>query len=328
MYSGEQRYSRRPSTFRGAPAFGWPRAASPSPSPSSPPRGASHEVRRCNSRRRRLRRRRRASRRTPAVRPLEELPSSSSVICATIGRSLTSRTPGSRSGSRGGRRRSPERTGRPPGREGLRLLAEETPGLVQRGGSPRLDPDPQRADRPGHVPAGRCLARDPRGLLVDGPQPVLEAVMPQLDAVRRKGVGLDDVGSGLHVGPVNLAHQGGIRQGQLVEGAIDEHAPVVELGAEPPVEDDERVLQKLQERPRRGGMAAVYTTERARAGKGEGSPLPAQCGTESIRYSRILMTTLRFCERPDRVPLSATGFVSPKEMEVMRCSGIPPVSFR
>ena len=106
-----------------------------------------------------------------------------------------------------------------------RLFLECVARLVDTGLSPRLDPDPERTDRSGHVGATRSgRARDPRPLHIDRAQPVAEPERPELGAVRPERVGLDDVRPGSQVLIVHFAHQLGRRDIEGVEALVDEHA--------------------------------------------------------------------------------------------------------
>ena len=65
----------------------------------------------------------------------------------------------------------------------------------------------------------------------------LEAVGPELEAMRAEGVGLDDVGPRLEVVLVDAAHEVGVREVQLVEAAVHEHAAGVQHRAHGAVAD-------------------------------------------------------------------------------------------
>ena len=101
--------------------------------------------------------------------PSSVLPSSSVVICATIGRSDTLRTASiaARNLVQVAERLEDEQIDAAVGQR-LRLLAEVLARLVDAGLAPRLDADAERADRAGDVGAvARGMPRDPRALFVD-----------------------------------------------------------------------------------------------------------------------------------------------------------------
>jgi hypothetical protein len=139
---------------------------------------------------------------------------------------------------------------------------EQPLGLLPVGLLRLLEPDvpdrgqglADRADRAGHEGAtpGR-LARDPRPLAVDLPNLCLQAVGPQLEAVGTERVRLDDVGPRLDVLVVDLPHEAGTREVELVEAPVQEDAAGVEHGAHGPVEDDGPFGQAVEKRPDDGG---------------------------------------------------------------------------
>jgi hypothetical protein len=107
----------------------------------------------------------------------------------------------------------------------LRLRLEQLEGLDPRGLAERLEPDAERPDGAGDQGAGACRsARELGGAAVDRVRFVRQPVVAQLHRVGAERVGLEDLGSGLHVRLVNLLHQVGRLQVQLVVAHVDEDA--------------------------------------------------------------------------------------------------------
>ena len=114
----------------------------------------------------------------------------------------------------------------------FRLLAEDGARLGERSRSQRLDVRAERADSAGHesVLAGRFTGQADAGM-VDGMQFLGEPERRQAHAVGPEGVGLQDLGAGLHVLLMNLPHHVGRGDVQLIEAAVDEHAARIKHGA-------------------------------------------------------------------------------------------------
>ena len=139
--------------------------------------------------------------------------------------------------------------------EALHLLAVDVPGVGEADVAERLQGLPERADRTGHERAsGRGLAGDARALAVDLHDLRVEAVGPELQPVRAERVGLDDVGARVDVFLVHRAHQLGVRQVELVEAAVHEHAAGVQHRAHGAVADDDAFLETARERLDRVGL--------------------------------------------------------------------------
>ena len=116
--------------------------------------------------------------------------------------------------------------------QGVDLLAEDGTGFVDGGGTERLQANAQRSDGGPHkglISGG--LAGDSYTGLIDEPDLVREAEGRQTLAVRAERIGLDDLGPGADVFLVDVAHQGGEREVQLVITAVDEGAFGIEHGA-------------------------------------------------------------------------------------------------
>ena len=183
--------------------------------------------------------------------PSSVLPSSSVVICATIGRSDTLRT-ASIAAPISFRSRNVSRMNRstPPSSERLRLLAEILARLVDAGLAPRLDADAERPDRAGHVAPARArrAARSSRPAALIGVQPIGQAERAELDAVGAERVGLDDVGAGADVFLVHLGDQIRLREVQRVEALVDEDALRIEHRPHRAVADEDALVKSFDER--------------------------------------------------------------------------------
>jgi hypothetical protein len=132
--------------------------------------------------------------------------------------------------------------------ERARLLGEGVACLVHARLTPRLDPDPQWADRAGDICAvARRPPGDERPLEVDGVQLIGEAEGRELDAVGAECVGFDDVCPGADVLLVNLAHQRRRAQVERVEALVDEHALGVQHRAHRSIAHEDTGLQGLNE---------------------------------------------------------------------------------
>ncbi len=118
------------------------------------------------------------------------------------------------------------------------LQGEMGHGLAPRGRAPRLDPDAERADGADHHrPSASGLPGQSGGTPVDVLGALLQPEGRQLHRIGAEGVGLDDLGAGPEVGLVDLLHQAGLLQGQLVVADVDEHPAVVQHRAHRAVED-------------------------------------------------------------------------------------------
>ena len=177
--------------------------------------------------------------------PSRVFPSSSVVICATIGRSQTERTARIAAPiSLTSRNVSSTKRSTPPSSERARLFREVLLRLVHAGLAPRLDADPERTDRPGDpglIPRG--MTRDARALHVDRVHLVGQAEMAQLDPVGAEGVRLDDVRPVTHVGLVDFGDQIGLGEVQLVEGPVEEDAFGVQHRAHRAVADEHAPIE-------------------------------------------------------------------------------------
>jgi hypothetical protein len=110
------------------------------------------------------------------------------------------------------------------------------PGLVHRHLAERLQPDiqgPDGADDGGPVAGG--LPGEPCRGRVDPFGVVGEAMRRQLDRVGAEGVGLQDLRAGPDVLPVDLLHQVGPAEIQLVVAHVEKDTTPVEHGAHRPV---------------------------------------------------------------------------------------------
>ena len=130
----------------------------------------------------------------------------------------------------------------------LRLLAEVLARFVDAGLSPRLDPDAERPDRAGDVGLAACrggAARDPRPLDVDRLELVGETERAELEAVRAEGIGLDDVGAGAEVVPVNVRDELRLRQVERIEALVDEDPLRVQHRPHRAVADEHAIVEGL-----------------------------------------------------------------------------------
>ena len=118
------------------------------------------------------------------------------------------------------------------------LPAEEADRFLPGGGAPGLQPDAQRADgSDDEGPAlGRPTGKRDRGA-VDGFGLVVETVARQLDRIGSERVGLQDLGPGLDVRFVDLLHQSGLGEVQLIVADVHEHPAAVQHRAHGPIED-------------------------------------------------------------------------------------------
>ena len=230
--------------------------------PSARASRASRPDRRCSSGRRRPRRAASsAGTNVSGAAPSRLLPSSSVVICATIGRSHRLRTARIAAPiSLTSRKVSRTNRSTPPSSSACACSRKYSSRLVDARLAPRLDADAQRADRAGHV--GLLARRVPRDA---APPATLIACTrsarpnaAELHAVGAEGVGLDDVGAGADVGLVHFGDQVRLRQVQLVERAIEEHAPRVQHRAHRAVADEHAGFEGF-EKGRTGHGAQLYT---------------------------------------------------------------------
>ena len=142
--------------------------------------------------------------------------------------------------------------------ESLGLLAVGRGRVLGRHAPDGLEVLAYGSDRPGHERlASRGLTRDPRPLAVDGEDLLLQAVGAELEAVGAEGVRLDDVDACGHVLFVDAAHEGGVREVQLVEASIEEDALVVEHRPHGTVADDHALAHALEKRLR-GSLAWAW----------------------------------------------------------------------
>ena len=117
------------------------------------------------------------------------------------------------------------------------MLPKGSSGLPSGPIEPATRPRPAAASRARRAPS-RLIFRDLG----------LEAVGPELEAVGAEGVGLHHVGARVHVLLVHAAHQGRVREVQLVEAAVHEDAAGVEHRAHGAVAHHHALLEPLQER--------------------------------------------------------------------------------
>ena len=83
------------------------------------------------------------------------------------------------------------------------------------------------------------VAGDPRRLAIDLPDLQLEPVLRELEAVRAECVRLQHLGTRLRVRSVNVAHQVGCLDVQLIVALVDEHALGVQHRSHGAVEHDD-----------------------------------------------------------------------------------------
>jgi hypothetical protein len=88
-----------------------------------------------------------------------------------------------------------------------------------------------------------------RAFEVDLVDLALEAMGPELEAMRPEGVRLDQVGAGREVVLVHRANDRWVRQVQLVEAAVQEDAAAVQHRAHPAVGDEHTLVDLFEERP-------------------------------------------------------------------------------
>ena len=124
------------------------------------------------------------------------------------------------------------------------LLAKMLFRLVHARPSPRLDTNAERADRAGDIGVvARRMPRDLRPLDVDRAHLIAQTEGRQLDPVRAERIRLEDVGAGLRIGLVDLCHQVGLRQVQLVERSVHEDAARVQHRPHRAVADEHALVQ-------------------------------------------------------------------------------------
>ena len=120
-----------------------------------------------------------------------------------------------------------------------RKMAHASSLLVGPNGS-RRTPSGPTAPATSDAVAGRG-AGDARGGAIELAHLILQPVLRELDAVRAEAVRLDDVGAGVDVLLVHLAHELRRADVQLVVTLIDEYAFAIEHRPHRPVEHDDGV---------------------------------------------------------------------------------------
>ena len=182
--------------------------------------------------------------------PSSVLPSSSIVICATMGRPHTLRTAaiGCSDLVQVPERLEDEEVDSAD-EECLRLLPEVALGLVAPHSAPRLDAKAERPYCARDIGRSACaFARQAGAGLVDLTEPIGQPECAQLDSIGSKRVRLEDVRPGLRVGMMHRSHTIRIAQVEGVEGAIDEHALRVEHRPHRAVADEDAVVERFEER--------------------------------------------------------------------------------
>ena len=139
----------------------------------------------------------------------------------------------------------------PPSTSACDLLGVDAAEVVGGEGVEALQRIAERSDRAGHEGVSTDRLDGPAGDRHRGPvdlrDPVLEPVADQLVAVGAEGVGLDDVGAGPEVLPVDFLDEGGAGEVQLIEAAVDEDAAGVEHRAHRPVAEQDGLSQAVKE---------------------------------------------------------------------------------
>ena len=152
--------------------------------------------------------------------------------------------------------------------------------------------------------AARRLTRDAGPLAVDLAHVRLEAVRPELEAVGAERVRLDHVGAGVEVLLVDLPHESGVREVQLVEAAVEEDAARVEHRAHRPVEDDRPGGEPVEERLHgRGSGSFGHPGESIapRAGAPDGlAPSAGNAQLDSVRPRQVPGRPKAAPRRPSR----------------------------
>ena len=118
----------------------------------------------------------------------------------------------------------------------------------------RLDPDAERADRAEHRGARRRPPRGPAAAAAALIRSVSSAspYVRQLERVGAEGVGLEQLGAGPDVLAVDVPHEVGLPEVQLVVADVEEHAAAVEHRAHRPVHHvDAAVGQQIAQRAAR-----------------------------------------------------------------------------
>ena len=147
------------------------------------------------------------------------------------------------------------------GHQPLHLPGEGLARLRHRHLAERLDADAQRTDRADHRGAGAGrLAGQGGGRRVDPLGVARQAVGRELHRVGAEGVGLDDLGAGPHVLLVDLPHQAGLLEIELVVADVEEYPPPVEHRAHRPIGDvhpavGQQLAQSGHASARSGGWA-------------------------------------------------------------------------
>ncbi len=150
--------------------------------------------------------------------------------------------------------------------ETFHLLPEDRASFVLARRPVRLEANAQRSDGAGdeRAPIGG-FARDGRGGPIQLSHLILQPVLHELDPVRAEAVRLDDVGAGLHVLRMNVTHELGRADVQLVVALVDEHALAVQHRPHRAVEDDDRfrVEEPFDRRVHREGAAPAPSARTA-----------------------------------------------------------------
>jgi hypothetical protein len=129
--------------------------------------------------------------------------------------------------------------------QGRDLFAERRARLFKRSLAQRFNANAQRADRSGdpNVETLGCFASHVSAGQIDVAHAIGQAVPRQAKAVRAESIGFDNLGAGLQVIVVHGADQLRLRQVQLVIAAVDENALGIEKRPHGSVTEHGRLLQ-------------------------------------------------------------------------------------
>src|SRR5262249_26767454 len=157
--------------------------------------------------------------------------------------------------------------------ESLELLPEIRPRLVEPRGAVRLDANAEWTDGASdeHRPVGfvRRFARDLRRRAIDLADLRLESVLDELGPIGAEAVRLEDLRARLRVRAMDLLHEVGRAQAELVVALVDEHAFGIEHRAHRAVEHDnarrvhqafDRGARAVRERARRRRACRAHAT--------------------------------------------------------------------